>query len=111
MVEAIVTNGDVEGAYELIHELRDDEHCRDCLNSVVYCSLLKGFTAEKKMDRAWVVYDEMINTKIDFSIITFNTMINACARCGRMDEVPKLQRDMAACGVKPTVITYSTMIK
>merc|ERR1719326_2501738 len=68
MVEAIVTNGDVEGAYELIHELRDDNHCRDCLNSVVYCSVLKGFTAEKKMDRAWAVYEEMLNTKIDASV-------------------------------------------
>merc|ERR1719359_963426 len=51
MVEAIVSNGDAEGAFDLIHQMQDDEQCRTTLNSVIYCSLLKGFTREKKLDR------------------------------------------------------------
>merc|ERR1719386_287860 len=57
MVEAVVTNGDCEGAYELIHQMQDDEQCREALNSVIYCSVLKGFTREKKMERVWAVYE------------------------------------------------------
>jgi pentatricopeptide repeat protein len=62
MVEAIVNNGDTEGAYDLIHEIKEDEQCRDVLNSIVYCSVLKGFTREKKIDRVWAVYQEMKDT-------------------------------------------------
>merc|ERR1719262_1134740 len=59
MVEAIVNNGDTEGAYDLIHQMQDDEQCHDVLNSIIYCSVLKGFTREKKIDRVWAVYEEM----------------------------------------------------
>merc|ERR1719456_1410901 len=59
MIEAVVSNGDPEGAYELIHQMQDDEQCREALNSVIYCSVLKGFTREKKMERVWEVYEEM----------------------------------------------------
>ena len=27
MIEAIVNNGDTEGAYELVHQMQDDEQC------------------------------------------------------------------------------------
>ena len=59
MVGAVVSNGDPEGAYELIHEVRDDNRRHDALNSVIYSSVLKGFTREKKLDRVWAVYGEM----------------------------------------------------
>merc|ERR1719326_756450 len=68
MVEAVVSNGDPEGAYELIHQMQDDESCRGSLNSVIYCSVLKGFTREKKIDRVWSVYEEMNKRKIELSI-------------------------------------------
>merc|ERR1719321_564005 len=90
MVEAVVTNGDTEGAYELIHQMQDDEQCRESLNSVIYCSVLKGFTREKKMERVWAVYEEMQKRQIELSIVTYNTLIDACTRCGRMDQVPKI---------------------
>jgi len=111
MVEAIVSNGDPEGAYELIHQLQDDEQCHNALNSVIYCSVLKGFTREKKLERAWAVYEEMTNRKVELSIVTYNTLIDACARCGRMDQVPAIRDDMKKYGIHPNVITYSTILK
>lgn len=111
MVEAVVSNGDTEGAYELIHQMQDDEQCREALNSVIYCSVLKGFTREKKMERVWSVYEEMTKKKIEFSIVTYNTLIDACARCGRMEHVPEILDDMKQRRIKPNVITYSTMLK
>merc|ERR1719149_172068 len=111
MVEAIVSTGDTEGAYDLIHQMLDDEHCRCSVNSVIYCSVLKGFTREKKMDRAWSVYEEISSKKIELSIVMYNTLIDACARSARMDRLPSILESMKACGVKPNVITYSTMLK
>lgn len=111
MVEAVVSNGDTEGAYELIHQMRDDERCREALNSVIYCSVLKGFTREKRLQRVWQVYEEMLATNVDLSIVTYNTLLDACARCGRMDRVPSIFQDMHAKGIQPNLITYSTALK
>merc|ERR1740133_592073 len=111
MIEAIVSNGDTEGAYDLVHQMQDDEHCRDAINSVIYCSVLKGFTRERKMDRAWAVFEEISDRKIELSIVMYNTLIDACARCGRMDRLASIVESMKVAGVKPNVITYSTMLK
>merc|ERR1719253_2557935 len=111
MVEAIVSNGDTEGAFDLIHQIREDEMCRDALNSVIYCSVLKGFTREKKIDRAFAVYDEICDKRIELSMVMYNTLMDACARCGRMERVSDILEDMKAHNVKPNLITYSTMLK
>merc|ERR1719217_241369 len=111
MVEAIVSTGDTEGAFDLIHQIQDDEQCRGAINSVIYCSVLKGFCREKKIDRVWTVYEEMKERAVEISIITYNTLIDACARCGRMENLPKILEDMKSNHAKPNVITYSTMLK
>lgn len=111
MVEAVVSNGDTEGAFELIHQMQDDEQCRDALNSVIYCSVLKGFTREKNIERVWAVYEEMTRRRVELSIVTYNTLVDACARCGRMEYVPKILETMATQKIRPNVITYSTMLK
>merc|ERR1719333_1060146 len=79
MVEAIVNNGDTEGAFDLIQQMQEDDQCSNAVNSVIYCSLLKGFTREKKIDRVWEVYGEMSKRGIELSIVTYNTLIDACA--------------------------------
>jgi len=111
MVEAIVNNGDTEGAYDLIHQMQDDDQCRAAINSIIYCSVLKGFTRERKIDRVWAVYEEMIEQKAELSVVTYNTLIDACARSGRMEHLPTILQDMKTHGAKPNVITYSTMLK
>merc|ERR1719247_3932730 len=80
MVEAVVNNGDTEGAYELICQMQDDEQCCEALNSVIYCSVLKGFAREKKLQRVWAVHREMVQRKVEISVVSFNTILDACAR-------------------------------
>ena len=36
MVEAVGSNGDTEGGYELIHQMQDDDQCREDLNSAIH---------------------------------------------------------------------------
>jgi pentatricopeptide repeat protein len=48
---------------------------------------------------------------IDMSVVMFNTIIDCCARVGRMESVPDLLEDMRKHSVSPNLITYSTMIK
>merc|ERR1719247_1294547 len=53
----------------------------------------------------------MLDRQVELSIVTYNTIIDGCARCGRMEQLPKLMEDMKTHGVKPNIITYSTMLK
>ena len=58
MVEAVVNSGNTEGRYELIHQMHNDDQCREVLSSVVYCSVLKGFAREQKVESTSAVYEE-----------------------------------------------------
>merc|ERR1719238_2469942 len=63
------------------------------------------------MDRAWAVYEEIGSQGIELTIVMYNTLIDACARCGRMEHLESIRADMKAQGVTPNIITYSTMLK
>mmetsp|Transcript_6432 Transcript_6432/g.15606 ORF Transcript_6432/g.15606 Transcript_6432/m.15606 type:complete len:886 (-) Transcript_6432:39-2696(-) len=112
MVEALVSNGQTDRAYELIQEIHKAENKVDnVLNVVIYCSVLKGFSHQKRFDRVWVVYQEMLSYKLEFSIVTYNALIDACARTCEMQHIPAILQDMEKQGVAPNLITYSTIIK
>merc|ERR1719272_2518442 len=68
MVEAVVSNGDVDGGYELIQDLSKDAQCQDQLNAVIYCSVLKGYARSRRMERVWAVWNEMLSRGIEPSI-------------------------------------------
>lgn len=53
----------------------------------------------------------MQKRNIDLSIVTYNTLLDCCARCCRMDGVPAIIEDMKKAKIKPNIITYSTMLK
>merc|ERR1719399_616910 len=61
--------------------------------------------------RIFAVHAEMRKTGVPCNTITYNTMIDACARCGGMDKVPPLLEDMKRDHVELDVITYSTLVK
>jgi pentatricopeptide repeat protein len=112
MVEAVVTNGGPEAGYDFIQECHKDEHCKPLVNAVIYCSVLKGFSHQKKFDRLWTVYEEMLTQKqVVFSIVTFNTLVDACARCGEMNRIPGMLQNMVSQGIEPNLITYSAILK
>jgi pentatricopeptide repeat protein len=111
MVEAVVSNGDVDAGYLLIQQLMEDEQSRGQVNAVVYCSVLKGYSRARNMDRVWSVWEQLLSRGIVPSVVTFNAMVDACARNGRMDAVPDLVKDMQSRGLKPNLVTYCTMLK
>lgn len=111
MMEALVTNDDIEAAYELLQEVASDEKTQGLVNSVMYGSLLKGFCRQKRFERVWAIYEEMLMRKMELSIVTYNSLIDACARSGEMHRVQPLLEDMSRHHIAPNVITYSTVIK
>jgi pentatricopeptide repeat protein len=111
MVEAVVSNGDPEAAYELIQQMQDDADTRDQVNAVIYGSVLKGFAHEKKMDRVWCVWEDMVQKGVTPSITTYNALCDACARNGVMEHVPQLLKDMKTRGLTPNLITFGSVLK
>jgi pentatricopeptide repeat protein len=111
MVEALVTNGDIDGGHKLIQEMCKDEKTAHLVNAVMYGSIVKGFSHKKCFDRMWKVYDEMVAKQLQFSMVTFNTLIDACARSGDLSRIPLLLRDIESQGLKMGLVTYSAILK
>merc|ERR1719235_1896718 len=111
MIAALVTNGCVEDAWDLIQLVHENEDMRATLNTVIYSTVLKGFSQLRQIDRVFMVYNEMSKLNIACNVISYNTIIDACARCGAMDRVPKLLEDMRKKNLEADLVTYSTLVK
>merc|ERR1719146_189464 len=48
---------------------------------------------------------------VQCNTISYNTMLDACARCSSMGRVSNILEDMKASAVEPDIITYSTIVK
>jgi len=111
MIGALVTNGCVEDAWDLTQLVQENEEMRPTLNTIIYSTVLKGFSQLRQIDRVFVVYAEMSKLNIACNVISYNTMIDACARCGAMDRVPKLLEDMRKSNIEADLVTYSILVK
>jgi len=103
----------VDESWQLVSELWEDERLKDLINTVIYSTILKGFAISRRMDMVVAVYDEMRERGVECNIVTFNTLLNALARCGDLRRVPQILEDIKACKppVEPDMITYSTLMK
>jgi len=111
MVDALVKNGCVEDAWQMVKKLGQDENFTNLVNTVIYSTILKGFAMSKQSSKVFTVYSEMRKSGVQCNTISYNTMLDACARCGSMDRVPQLLEDMKSHLVEPDIITYSTIVK
>lgn len=115
MVEALVSSGHPEEAWELVHEQQQLKDRRCLVNTVIYSTVMKGFACQHNMEKVFAVYQEMLRENIISNTITYNTVFEACAKCalnpGTMAYIPILLKDMQTFGIKADVITYSTIIK
>jgi pentatricopeptide repeat protein len=113
MVDALVMNGGVDSAWELVNELWEQESQKVLLNTVIYSTILKGFAMNRLLGKAFAVYDTMQARGVVGNTITYNTMLNALVRCGDIRRLPQLLEDMRSASpqVEPDMITYSTIMK
>merc|ERR1719163_1195129 len=57
------------------------------------------------------LYEELKADSMTCTLVTYNTLIDACARVGEMTKAAAVFRDMCDRGTDPDLITYSTIIK
>jgi pentatricopeptide repeat protein len=111
MIDALVTNGSVNEACDLVNEVYANEETRDLVNTIIYSTILKGLAKEQDIKRVFAIFTEMTERAIPCNVITYNTMIDACARGWSMDRVPQLLESMRKEGVEPDLVTYSSLVK
>jgi len=113
MVEALVANGRADEAWQLTQNMWSSATTRPLVNTVIYASILKGFSQAKETEKVIALYEEMRANKIQANTITYNTILNAFAQGGAMYRVATLLEDMkAACPpIEPDIVTYSTIVK
>jgi len=111
MVDALVRNGSVNDAWDLVNQVYSNEETRDLVNTVIYSTILKGFAKAYDIKRVFLIFTEMTERAVPCNAISYNTMIDACAKCSAMDRVPKLLECMCKEGVEPDLVTYSSLVK
>merc|ERR550537_1579108 len=111
MIDALVKNGSVNDAWDLVNQVYANIETRELVNTVIYSTILKGFAMEQDIQRVFLIFTEMTERAIPCNVISYNTMIDACARCWSMDRVPQLLEHMRKEGVEPDLVTYSSLVK
>merc|ERR1719456_434777 len=116
MTEALVRCGEAQKAWDLIDKLPRSQqagHGEEAatVNTVIYSTVLKGFAAVKNIDMVFAVHDDMLKYGVPCNTITYNTMLDACAKCYTMHRAEHILKAMKAASVQPDKITYSTIVK
>merc|ERR1719269_66245 len=113
MIKAYGRARDIERVRELWHEMRR-RHVTPTsitLGCVIDALVNNGFPDARQPNRVQDVFEEMKEMGISCNTVSYNTMLDANARTGKMDRADELFREMQASGVSPDVITYSTLVK
>jgi len=110
-MEALVVNQQPDEAWQLLQSQFDSDDRKNCINTVIYSTVLKGFAVERRIDQVFSVYKEMKSKGIPCNTITYNTMLDACAKSCTMSRASGLLEDMRDSSVEPDIITYSTIVK
>ncbi|KAF7120555.1 hypothetical protein RHSIM_Rhsim13G0046000 [Rhododendron simsii] len=86
-----------------------DEGCG--VNHESYTALLSAYSRSGLFDKAFSLLEEMKNSpdcKPD--VYTYSILIKSCVQVYAFDKVDSLLSDMASQGIKPSTITYNTLI-
>merc|ERR1719321_1073742 len=85
MIDACVANDSFDWAMKLFLEMKKNIP-NYSKGTLVFTSLIRGFMRKKEMHRAMDLYEEMRNCSVSLDLVTYNTLVDACARVGEMNK-------------------------
>merc|ERR1719487_631299 len=111
VIDALVNNGFPDEALSLVREIRDDETCKDILNTVIYSTMLDANARTGKMDRADELFREMVASGVSPDVITYSTLVKGHCQSGDIDQGFQVLKEMVANGVhEPDEILYNSLL-
>lgn len=97
-----------EKAHELFQAMVD-EGCP--VNHESYTALLSAYSRSGLFDQAFSLLEQMKNTlECQPDVHTYTVLIKSCLHFSAFDKAEALLSDMAAQGIKPSVVTYNVLI-
>jgi pentatricopeptide repeat protein len=107
MLDALVVNGNVMEGVALLRKWQD----RVPVSTVLYSTLIKGFTGIRDTQGAAAMWRELRTKDLPMNTIVYNAILDAHARVGGTKEVSALLQTMEEDGVSQDDITRSIVVK
>eukprot|EP00397_Hematodinium_sp_SG-2012_P002406 GEMP01002412.1.p1 GENE.GEMP01002412.1~~GEMP01002412.1.p1 ORF type:complete len:1423 (+),score=398.71 GEMP01002412.1:401-4669(+) len=107
MIDALVTNNDVNGAVSLFENLGTTKFN----DPVIFATLLKGFAIDRRSDDALKLLGTMKACGVECNEVAYNTVIDACCRSSNMAKTEELLNEMIGRDLVPDIITFGTIMK
>lgn len=109
LIDACVKNNKIEEAMDVFSDMSKHGVPK---NTIIYTTLIKGFSRARQLHKALDVYEFMKqDSTCQPNNVTFNSLIDSCIRCGSLEQAVSVFSEMKGSHCKPDLITYSTMIK
>jgi len=107
MLDALVCNGAVEQAVDLLNEWKK----RSPPNAIMYSTIIKGFASSGQYKRAMATLRDIRTAGLKMTTVVYNSVIDAQARAGAMDEISEVLDTMKADSITPDAISWATIVK
>lgn len=108
MLDALVCNGEVEQAVDLLKSWKGKGMSS---NAIMYSTIIKGFAGTGQSKRAMAVMRDMRAEGMKMTTVVFNAVLDAQARAGTMEEVAEVLDTMKADQITPDSISWATIVK
>ena len=112
LIDACIKCGNLNKALEIIEEQKNVQ-----MNTIIYTTLLKGFTKERNIAKALETFSIMKgSSEMKPNIVTYNSLLDCAVQCNEFNKMDEIFKDICENEKKnpdcsPDLITYSTYVK
>merc|ERR1719399_837793 len=108
VLNVLASNGRPTAAQAMLSEWKDMVGA----NCVMYTTVIKGLARAKDFDRAMEMWEQMRREGVEPNVKAYNTLLDACARAGKIDTHGKeILEEMARKKIPVASVTVSTAVK
>lgn len=109
LIRGAASQGDLRGAMEVFAELKADATVQPDI--ICYSVLVKAHCDAGQLDTAIQLLEDLLGAGHAPDEILFNSLLAGCAQQPHIQLGEKLLKDMVAHDIKPTMATFSIMLK
>ncbi|KAF0898215.1 hypothetical protein E2562_005816 [Oryza meyeriana var. granulata] len=97
-------------ALDLLHIMADDSRGGCPPDVVSYNTVINGLLREGQVDKAYCLFDEMLDQGISPDVVTYSSIIATLSKSQAMDKATEALTRMVKNGFMPDCITYTSFV-
>lgn len=96
LIDACVNNGFIDRAEETFNKIQEGGWMGIKGNTIIFTTMIKAYSQTYQLTKALKIYEIMINgpASMQPNIISYNSLIDCCVRCGDMITATKIFEQM-----------------